>query len=51
MGMISGFTGNYIRVEYPWQAKLAGNVRKVRLTKILPSGKMGIELIENYGQP
>ena len=50
-GMISGFTGNYIRVEYPWQAKLAGNVRKVRLTKILPSGKMGIELIENYGQP
>jgi len=44
-GLISGFTGNYIRVEYPWQTKLAGHVKKVRMTSILPSGKMGIELI------
>ena len=49
-GMISGFTGNYIRVEYPWQAELAGQVRQVRLMSILPSGKMKIELIDNYGQ-
>ncbi len=49
-GMITGFTGNYIRVEYPWQAKLAGQIRKVNLKGISPSGKMDIELIDNYGQ-
>jgi threonylcarbamoyladenosine tRNA methylthiotransferase MtaB len=49
-GMISGFTGNYIRVEYPWNAELAGQIRQVRLTGISPSGKMDIELIDNYGQ-
>jgi threonylcarbamoyladenosine tRNA methylthiotransferase MtaB len=48
--MISGFTENYIKVEYPWQAKLAGQVTKVRLVDILTSGNMCIELIDNYGQ-
>ena len=47
-GMISGFTENYIRVEYPWSAKLAGQIRRVRLTEISPSGKMSIELTEDY---
>jgi threonylcarbamoyladenosine tRNA methylthiotransferase MtaB len=44
-GMISGFTSNYIRVEYPWNSQLAGKIKKVRLNGIAPSGKMSIELI------
>jgi threonylcarbamoyladenosine tRNA methylthiotransferase MtaB len=44
-GMISGFTSNYLRVEYPWESRLAGKIRKVRLNDISPSGKMSIELI------
>ncbi len=45
-GMITGFTGNYLRVEYPWQAKLAGQIKKVKLKGISPSGKMNVELID-----
>ncbi len=44
-GLISGFTSNYIRVEHPWQSKLASQVKKVLLTGIAHSGKMNIELI------
>jgi threonylcarbamoyladenosine tRNA methylthiotransferase MtaB len=44
-GLITGFTSNYIRVGYPWDSKLAGQIRKVRLNEIEPSGKMSIELI------
>jgi threonylcarbamoyladenosine tRNA methylthiotransferase MtaB len=44
-GLITGFTSNYIRVEYPWESKLAGQIRKVRLNDISSSGKMNIELI------
>lgn len=45
-GMISGFTGNYIRVEYPWQSNLAEKIRKVRLKDISPTGKMSIDIID-----
>jgi threonylcarbamoyladenosine tRNA methylthiotransferase MtaB len=44
-GMITGFTSNYIRVEYPWESQLAGQIKRVRLNNISPSGKMSIELI------
>jgi hypothetical protein len=44
-GFITGFTSNYIRVEYPWESKLAGEIKKVTLKKISPTGKMSIELI------
>lgn len=44
-GSISGFTSNYIRVEYPWESKLAGQIKKARLKNITPSGKMSIEII------
>lgn len=44
-GMITGFTGNYLRTEYPWDASLAGSVKKVRLTGISVSGRMTLELI------
>ncbi|MCJ7448554.1 MAG: tRNA (N(6)-L-threonylcarbamoyladenosine(37)-C(2))-methylthiotransferase MtaB [Bacteroidales bacterium] len=45
-GMITGFTGNYIRVEYQWQATLSGQIIKVRMKGISPSGKMSVELID-----
>lgn len=44
-GMITGFTSNYIRVEYPWDSRLAGVIRKVRLDGLAPSGRMSIEII------
>lgn len=44
-GMITGFTGNYLRAEYPWETSLAGNVKKVRLMGISGSGRMTAELI------
>jgi threonylcarbamoyladenosine tRNA methylthiotransferase MtaB len=45
-GLISGFTSNYIRVEYPWQSTLAGQIKRVKLNSISASGKMSIELID-----
>ncbi len=45
-GYISGFTPNYIKVEHIWQAKLAGQVRKVKLLNLSPTGRMAVELIE-----
>jgi threonylcarbamoyladenosine tRNA methylthiotransferase MtaB len=45
-GLISGFTSNYIRVETPWQSKLAGEVRKVKIKDIGPSGRMRVELTD-----
>jgi threonylcarbamoyladenosine tRNA methylthiotransferase MtaB len=44
-GVITGFTSNYIRVEHPWQSRLAGQIKKVRMTGISHSGKMSVELI------
>ncbi len=44
-GMITGFTGNYLRTEYPWNPNLAGNVRLVSLKGISDSGRMTAELI------
>jgi len=44
-GFITGFTSNYIRVEYPWESKLAGEIKQVKLKDISSSGKMNIELI------
>jgi threonylcarbamoyladenosine tRNA methylthiotransferase MtaB len=43
-GMITGYTGNYLRVECPWQAGLAGQIKKVKLTGITGTGRMSIEL-------
>jgi threonylcarbamoyladenosine tRNA methylthiotransferase MtaB len=44
-GMITGFTGNYIKVEHKWQGKLTGQIKEVRLTGISESGKMSVEII------
>ena len=44
-GYATGFSSNYIRVEYPWNAKLAGTIRKVKLKNISETGRMSAELI------
>jgi threonylcarbamoyladenosine tRNA methylthiotransferase MtaB len=41
----TGFSSNYIRVEYPWNSRLAGSIRKVELKAISESGRMSAELI------
>lgn len=45
-GMITGFTGNYLKVEHPWNARLSGQIKKVNLTGISETGKMSVELID-----
>ena len=45
-GLISGFTSNYIRVEHPWQSKLAGQIKKVKLNTISTTGRVVVELID-----
>jgi threonylcarbamoyladenosine tRNA methylthiotransferase MtaB len=45
-GFITGFSSNYIRVEHPWQAKLAGTIRKVEMTDISGTGRMTVKLID-----
>jgi threonylcarbamoyladenosine tRNA methylthiotransferase MtaB len=43
---ITGLSSNYLRVEHPWQAKLAGRIRKVRINSISETGRMSVELID-----
>jgi threonylcarbamoyladenosine tRNA methylthiotransferase MtaB len=45
-GLITGFSSNYIKAEYPWQSRLAGEVRKVKFNSVSSSGRMRVELIE-----
>jgi len=45
-GMITGLTGNYLRVEYPWQKKLINTIREVRIGDTAPSGRLKVELTE-----
>jgi threonylcarbamoyladenosine tRNA methylthiotransferase MtaB len=45
-GLITGFTSNYLRVEYPWQSSLSGQIRKVKLNGISSFGRMSIKLID-----
>ena len=42
-GLISGFTRNYLRVEYPWNKGLKGQIAHVKLTGISVSGNMSAE--------
>jgi threonylcarbamoyladenosine tRNA methylthiotransferase MtaB len=44
-GMITGFTANYIKVQYPWQPKLAGKVVKVKLLDTSNQGRMTVEIL------
>lgn len=45
-GLITGFTSNYIKAGHKWNSKLTGRVRRVKMTGVLPSGKMNVELID-----
>ncbi|MBK8882792.1 MAG: tRNA (N(6)-L-threonylcarbamoyladenosine(37)-C(2))-methylthiotransferase MtaB [Bacteroidales bacterium] len=45
-GLITGFSSNYIRVEYPWMSSLAGKIKRVKLNEIASSGRMRVELID-----
>ena len=45
-GFITGFSSNYLRVEYPWQARLAGKVKRVEIKNISVTGRMSVELID-----
>jgi threonylcarbamoyladenosine tRNA methylthiotransferase MtaB len=44
-GLITGFTSNYIRVEHPWNPKLAGQIKKVKLNNLSITGRMAAEII------
>ena len=44
--LLSGFSSNYIKMQHPWQPKLAGTIRKVRMTEISGAGIMSVELID-----
>jgi threonylcarbamoyladenosine tRNA methylthiotransferase MtaB len=44
-GMITGFTGNYLRVEFPWQSNLTGKIKKVTITGITKSGRLSVDLM------
>lgn len=45
-GYATGFSSNYLRVEYPWNSRLAGTIRKVELKAISESGRMTAELTD-----
>jgi threonylcarbamoyladenosine tRNA methylthiotransferase MtaB len=45
-GSITGFTPNYIKVEYPWESKLAGKIVRARLREMAEDGRMTVELID-----
>jgi threonylcarbamoyladenosine tRNA methylthiotransferase MtaB len=45
-GFITGFTSNYIRVEHPWQPKLSGQIKKVKLKSMQSNGRISVELID-----
>jgi threonylcarbamoyladenosine tRNA methylthiotransferase MtaB len=43
--MITGFTGNYLRVEFPWHSSLAGQIKKVTIKGITKSGRLSVDLL------
>ena len=44
--IISGFTGNYLRVETPFEKGIQGKIKKVLITGTNPSGNMSVKLID-----
>lgn len=45
-GLITGFSSNYIKVEYPWHSRLGGQVKKAKFNSVSSSGRIIVELIE-----
>jgi threonylcarbamoyladenosine tRNA methylthiotransferase MtaB len=50
-GSITGFTGNYIRVEYPWDPSLTGHIKEVIINGIAPSGRMTVDINTTNATP
>jgi threonylcarbamoyladenosine tRNA methylthiotransferase MtaB len=48
-GMLSGLTGNYVRILVPYRKDLPNTIKQVRLTTIRDYASMNGELIENSG--
>jgi threonylcarbamoyladenosine tRNA methylthiotransferase MtaB len=48
-GRISGFTENYLKVEVPWQTRLAGKIATVRISGITESGKLTADILPQNG--
>ena len=44
--MISGFTGNYLRTDHPWDASLCGEIKPVRLVDFYQNGNLKVELLD-----
>jgi threonylcarbamoyladenosine tRNA methylthiotransferase MtaB len=44
-GRVSGFTGNYVRVEMPYSSEIAGKILDVKITEILPNGNAAGTLV------
>jgi hypothetical protein len=45
-GLLTGFTSNYLKIEYPWDSKLADTIKKAKLKRILDNGRINIEIID-----
>jgi threonylcarbamoyladenosine tRNA methylthiotransferase MtaB len=45
-GLLTGFTGNYIRVVHPWQNKLTGVIMDVKLSGLSKNGDMNCEILK-----
>jgi threonylcarbamoyladenosine tRNA methylthiotransferase MtaB len=45
-GLITGLTENYLRVEFPWQAKFSGKIVKVKITGIADTGRLSVDLLK-----
>lgn len=45
-GMIEGFTGNYLRVQYPWESGLAGRIKSVIIKELAENGNINVELTD-----
>lgn len=45
-GMMSGYTGNYIRVKVPYRRDLINRISRVRLLEVDPAGEATAEILE-----
>ncbi|PKP38526.1 MAG: tRNA (N(6)-L-threonylcarbamoyladenosine(37)-C(2))-methylthiotransferase MtaB [Bacteroidetes bacterium HGW-Bacteroidetes-15] len=45
-GLMYGFTKNYVKIEYPYQMNLVGQIVKVRLKEITSTGNVKVDLLQ-----
>jgi threonylcarbamoyladenosine tRNA methylthiotransferase MtaB len=44
--MMSGFTGNYLKTDHPWDASLCGEIKFTRLVDLYQNGNLKVELLD-----